>query len=374
MNTRPIPVNDLRRHTDAIAGELTAAIGRVIARGWFVLGPEVEAFEQEFGAYCGVAHCIGVASGTDALELALRGLGIGPGDQVATVANAGMYSTVAIRAIGAIPVYVEISASNLIVDPDALAAALTPHVRAVIITHLYGQMADMPRVLDVARGASVPVIEDCAQAHGAVLHGKRAGSWGDAGCFSFYPTKNLGALGDGGAVVTANGEMARRLRSLRQYGWTTKYRSTVGGGINSRLDEVQAAVLRAKLPYLDGWNSKRRAIAQAYCERLNPLGVWPAFGPGADYVAHLCVIRTPRRDELGASLRETNIGTDIHYPVPDYAQESCLDLGYRPDCLPVTEAACREVLTLPCFPELRPSELSAILDRVQHFLGQPAEL
>jgi len=259
-------------------------------------------------------------------------------------------------------------------DPDALAAGLTPWLRAVIVTHLYGQMADMPRVLAVARSAGVAVIEDCAQAHGAVLQGKRAGSWGDAGCFSFYPTKNLGALGDGGAVVTEDSELARKLRFLRQYGWTTKYRSTVAGGMNSRLDEVQAAVLRAKLPHLDEWNTRRRAIAQAYGERLHPMGVWPAFGRGADYVAHLCVIRTRRRDELRASLAEMDIGSDIHYPVPDYAQESCRDLGYRTGHLPATEAACSEVLTLPCFPELHPGELSTILDCVQQILGQPAGL
>ena len=362
MTPDTIPLNDLKRQTESLAVELRAAAERVLARGWFVLGPEVEAFELEFAAYCGVGQCVALANGTEALELALRTVGVGPGDQVATVANAGGYSTTAIRAIGALPLYVEIDWLTLEMDPRALAAALTPEVKAVIVTHLYGQMANVESILAAAGRLGIPVVEDCAQAHGAELHGKRAGGWGAIGCYSFYPTKNLGALGDGGAVVTNDAALARTVRQLRQYGWNGKYVSTLAGGRNSRLDELQAAFLRAKLPHLDGWNVRRRAVALAYDTGLAD-GNLRLTAPGLDSsnVAHLYVVRSPERRALQAALKAAGIGSDIHYPVPDHLQESGRDLGYRPGQFPLTEAACNQVLTLPCFPELRPDEIKRVI-------------
>jgi dTDP-4-amino-4,6-dideoxygalactose transaminase len=359
-----IPLNDLQRHTASISAELHAAADRVMARGYYVMGPEVEAFEHEFAAYCGTAECVALANGTDALELALRALGVGPGDTVATVANAGGYSTTAIRAIGALPLYVEIGWASMNMDPQALAAALTPKVKAVIATHLYGLMADMESLLAAAGRLGIPVVEDCAQAQGAEQGGKRAGSWGAIGCYSFYPTKNLGALGDGGAVVTDDPALARTIRQLRQYGWNSKYVSTVAGGRNSRLDEMQAAFLRTKLSHLDGWNARRRAVAVAYNAGLAGLDLrWPSR-LGADCVAHLYVVRSQQRAALQAALKAASIGTDIHYPVPDHLQESGRDLGYKPAQLPLTEAACDQVLTLPCFPELRSDEIERVVAAV----------
>lgn len=356
-------INDLRRHNDTLAAEVRAALERVLARGWFILGPEVEAFEREFAQACGAGHAVGVANGTDALELAVRALGIGPGDEVITVANAGGYSSTAIRAAGARPVYVDVEPRSLNMDPAALAGALTARTRAVIVTHLYGRMAEMPRLLEVAQRAGVPVIEDCAQAHGAAHHGRPAGSWGAAGCFSFYPTKNLGAVGDGGAVVTSDGALAERLRRLRQYGWTEKYRSGLGGGRNSRLDEMQAAVLRAKLPHLPAFNARRRAVARAYQEALRGAPLELPEELGEQYVAHLYVVRTARRDALRAALAARGISAEVHYPVPDHWQEPWRE----PAALPVTERAAREVLTLPCFPEMTGEEVALVGRAVMEF-------
>ncbi len=364
MPTDTVPLNDLKRHTQSIAAELRAAMERVLARGQFVLGPEVEGFEHEFAAYCGTSYCVAMANGTDALELALRSVGVGPGDQVATVANAGGYSTAAIRAIGAIPVYVEISADGLNMSPEAFAAALTPAVRAVIVTHLYGQMADMPPLLAAADRLGIPVIEDCAQAHGAELNGRRAGSWGHVGCYSFYPTKNLGALGDGGAIVTHDEALARPARLLRQYGWSGKYLSSVSGGRNSRLDEIQAALLRTELPHLDGWNSRRRAIAAAYDSGLAALDLRLPGSLGLDYVAHLYVVRSAQREALQTALAAAGVATAVHYPVADHLQASSQDLGLARGYLPLTEAACDQVLTLPCFPELRDDEVTRVITAV----------
>ena len=318
---RPVALNDLLRQTTALQGELSASVNRVLASGWYILGRECTAFEAEFAAYCGVAHCVSVANGTDALELALRALGIGPGDIVATVANAGGYSTTAIRAIGAEPLYIDIDPATMNMSAADLAARLTPAVRAVIATHLYGRMADLPALLAVTGREGVPLVEDCAQAHGAAIGGKKAGSWGALACFSFYPTKNLGALGDGGAVTTNHQRLAQRVKSLRQYGWSSKYQCAEYGR-NSRMDEMQAAILRAKLPHLDAWNARRREIAATYSAALagRPIQCPPDFGE--DYVAHLYVIRTQARDQVRAALKACGIATDIHYPVPDHLQEA----------------------------------------------------
>ena len=367
-----IPINDLKRHHAPLEGELAAAVHRVLSGGRYILGPEVEAFEQEFARYCGVEYCAGVGNGTDALELALGAVGIGPGAEVATVANAGMYGTTAILRVGAAPLYIDVDGRSMTMSPRALDAAVSggPEGRpaavpaAVIVTHLYGQLAEIEELLAIAGRKNIPVIEDCAQAHGAERAGRKAGSWGTLGCFSFYPTKNLGAAGDGGAVVTADAALARKVRALRQYGWTGKYRSTVAGGRNSRLDEIQAAVLRTKLPHLDGWNARRREIARLYRRALAGSGVaLPLMGD--DYVAHLYVIRSPHRERIRGALAAAGIGTDVHYPVPDHQQESVRQIAFRRTRLPVTEACAAEVLTLPCFPEMTDEEAAAVAEQVE---------
>ncbi len=354
-----IPINDLKRHHEPLASELAAAVNRVVSRGWYILGPEVEAFETEFARYCGVPHSIGVANGTDALELALRAVAIGPGSEVATVANAGMYSTTAILRAGAMPVYVDVDERSMTMSPAALRSVMSADTAAVIATHLYGQMAEVEALRDIAERENIPVIEDCAQAHGAERAGRKSGSRGTLGCFSFYPTKNLGALGDGGAIVTADASLAAKVRALRQYGWTAKYRSTVAGGRNSRLDEMQAAVLRAKLPHLDGWNERRREIARMYGEALAGSGLTLPSGD-RDYVAHLYVIRSAQRERIRNALAAAGIGTDVHYPVPDHWQDSVRGVAFRGTDLPVTEACAGEVLTLPCFPEMTDGEVAEV--------------
>lgn len=354
-----IALNDLARHNAPLRAELDAAIARVADRGWYILGPEVEAFEREFAAYCGTGECVAVANGTDALELALRALGLGPGDEVAAAANAGMYATAAIRAAGAAPVFADVDASTLLMDPAALASAFTLRTRAAIVTHLYGRLADVGGLAGIARQRGVALIEDCAQAHGAQAQGAKAGSFGALGCFSFYPTKNLGALGDAGAVVTSDGALAARVRALRTYGWGAKYHCTMEGGMNSRMDEVQAAVLRAKLSRLDGWNLRRRAIAARYAGTIaHPAIVAPPVAvPGAD-VVHLYVVRTRERESLRAHLADAGVATDVHYPVPDHLQPGGR-VSPSPR-LPNTERACAEVLSLPCYPELTDAEVDEV--------------
>jgi dTDP-4-amino-4,6-dideoxygalactose transaminase len=359
-----VALNDLERHFAPHLAELETAARRVLKSGRFILGPDVVAFERAFAAYCGTAHCVAVGNGTDALELALRALGIGPGSRVATVANAGMYATTAIVAAGAEPCLVDIAGDTLLVDVDALSRAIA-HVRpaAVVVTHLYGRMAAMPRIVTLCRDAGVAVVEDCAQAHGATLAGAKAGSFGDVGCFSFYPTKNLGALGDGGAVVTGREDLARRLTALRQYGWSGKYVSEIAGGRNSRLDELQAALLSTLLPRLDAWNARRRAIAQTYSTRIAHPRVRcpdPAAARAGSDVAHLYVVQTPDRSGLAAHLRQAGIDTAVHYPVPDHRQPA-LRGRFADTTLPGCERACAEVLTLPCFPEMTAAEIDAVV-------------
>jgi dTDP-3-amino-2,3,6-trideoxy-4-keto-D-glucose/dTDP-3-amino-3,4,6-trideoxy-alpha-D-glucose/dTDP-2,6-dideoxy-D-kanosamine transaminase len=367
--SRTVALNDLLRQTKALEDELAAGVNRVLASGWYILGRECAAFEAEFAAYCGVAHCVSVANGTDALELALRSLGIGVGDRVATVANAGGYSSTAIRAVGAEPLYIDIDSSTMNMSARDLAARLTAErltgdVRAVIATHLYGRMADLPALLTVTGRAAVPLVEDCAQAHGAAIGGKKAGSWGALACFSFYPTKNLGALGDGGAVTTNDEQLAKRVRALRQYGWSGKYQCSEYGR-NSRMDEMQAAILRTKLQHLDGWNVRRREIAATYSAALAGQAVECPRDFGEDYVAHLYVIRGTARDRRREALQGGGIATDIHYPVPDHLQEAARGTRAARVQLPATEKAAREVLTLPCYPELEDGEISLVVDALQ---------
>ncbi len=359
-----ILINDLGRHTQAVNDEVREAIDRVVTRGWFVLGEECAAFEREFAAYCGTAHCIAVGNGTDALELALRALRIGPGRRVATVANAGFYATTAIRQVGADPVYVDVTAVDRLMDLSALADLVSAGaVDAVVLTHLFGTMHDALEARRIVDRAGIPLIEDCAQAHGARRDGHTAGSVGHAACFSFYPTKNLGALGDGGAVATSDPDLASRLSGLRQYGWSSKYRVELSEGRNSRLDELQAAALRAKLPHLDAWNARRREIVRRYGEGiLNPRISCPAPG-GAESVAHLYVVETSDPGGLKTHLAEADIASDVHYPIPDHRQPAIAGLRDWPE-LPVTERLATRVLTLPCYPELTDAELDCVIDRV----------
>jgi dTDP-3-amino-2,3,6-trideoxy-4-keto-D-glucose/dTDP-3-amino-3,4,6-trideoxy-alpha-D-glucose/dTDP-2,6-dideoxy-D-kanosamine transaminase len=345
--------------------DFQSAIERVLARYSYILGEEVGAFEREFAAYIGMPHCLSLANGTDALELGLRAVGVDAGDLVACVANAGFYGSTALHGIGARPLYVDIDPATMQMSPAALEQVLRQPVKAVLVTHLHGAMADIEAIAALAARAGVPLVEDCAQAHGAARGGRRAGSFGQVGCFSFYPTKNLGALGDGGAVACRDEATTARVRTLRQYGWSTKYHVDTPHGRNSRLDEVQAAVLREKLPHLDRWNGLRRDIASRYNAAFRDLPVRLPASLGEDYVAHLYVIRLEGRDALRKHLQESGIGTDVHYPVPDHRQRA-YSVNPMP-ALPVTEAAAGEVLTLPCFPGLTDAEVATVIDAVRSF-------
>lgn len=364
--TPRIPLNSLSRHIAPLQQQLATIAEKVIQSGHYVLGPAVQSFEAEFAAYCGVRHCAGVGNGTDALELALRAAGVRAGDKVAVVANAAMYSATAALAIGAVPVFVDVG-EDANMDPDSLSNAVAVGLSAVVITHLYGRLADAEALAEVARQARVPVIEDCAQAHGARdAAGRAAGSLADVAAFSFYPTKNLGAIGDGGAVVTDNPAIAENVRKLRQYGWGGKYRNELPGGRNSRLDELQAAFLSVMLPHLDAWNERRREIANFYSANIeNPAITVPRPG-GAEYVGHLYVVRTERRDALRKHLDACGIDTDIHYPIPDHHQP-CFGGAFKSVRLESTERLAATALTLPCFPELLDSEVEQVVQACSRF-------
>jgi dTDP-4-amino-4,6-dideoxygalactose transaminase len=349
--------------------DFLSAIKKVLDRHWYVLGEEVSGFESEFSQYIGVDHCVSMANGTDALEIALRSVGVEPGDFVVTVANAGFYSSTAIHAIGATPLYVDVTESTMTMSVDSLAEALKQKPKCVIVTHLYGRMAPIKQLLAMTREAGVTLIEDCAQSHGAKYEGRQAGSWGDAACFSFYPTKNLGALGDGGAVVTNRGDIASRLRTLRQYGWSSKYHVGHAGGKNSRLDEIQAAILRVKLPLLDSWNEARRDIASRYNEAFASLAVDALPPVDESFVGHLYVLRTHNRDALRDFLKIQGISTDIHYPIPDHRQAAYP----QPDIvgsLNVTDTLCKTLVTLPCFPGMKNEEVTSVISAVRKFFEQ----
>lgn len=341
-----------------------AAIDRVLASGQYVLGAEVEAFESEFAEYLGGGHAVGVANGTDALELALRAAGVGGGDVVATVANTVSATAAAINAIGAIPRFVEIDADTMVMSADALEAVLSRQsgrIKAVVPVHLYGYPADMPRLRQICESHSARLVEDCAQSHGAVVGGRRTGAWGHLAAFSFYPTKNLGALGDGGAVFTRDADLAERVCLLRQYGWRTRYVSEVPGR-NSRLDELQAAILRVKLRSLDAENTHRRRLAERYMNRLAsaPL-VLPPRPRDEEPVYHQFTVRTPARDTVRAAMLEQGIACGVLYAVPLHRQPAWLDAGLS---LPVSERACAEVLCLPCHSGLQIEDADRVSDAV----------
>lgn len=356
-----IPFNALnRQHQGKLGEELRLIADRVINSGWYVLGKEVASFEREFANYCGVRHCVSVANGSEALQLAIACLDLPEGCEIAAAANAAMYGTLAILANDKRPRFVDVDGEMATLDSEALEAAISPATRAVVVTHLYGRLADMDAIHAIANRHGLRVVEDCAQAHGASRNGKRAGSFGDVGCFSFYPTKNLGALGDGGAVVTHDDALAERLRQLRQYGWQRKYDVRVPHGRNSRLDEMQAAFLVAKLPHLDDWNERRRAIAFRYSASITKPGIVVPHVPDAGYVAHLYVVQCQRRESLRSHLAASGIGTDVHYPIPDYRQAVFAD-RFAQVSLPITESLAATCLSLPCFPELEDGEVADVI-------------
>jgi len=357
-----IPINDLLRQSMSGEVDFRPAVERVIARGQYLLGPECAAFETTFAEYCGVPYCVGVANGTDALELTFRALGIGLGARVATVANAGFYTAAALDIVGAVPVYIDVDPVSQLMDLTLLRIEAA-EVQAIVVTHLFGLMHDAEELRRIADLAGIPLIEDCAQAHGARRNGIQAGSLGDAGCFSFYPTKNLGGIGDGGAIVTRNPDLFKRLKSLGQYGWETKYRVVRPGGRNSRLDEIQAAVLRAKLPYLDCSNARRRDIATRYSTLISHQKITCPPVRGDEYVAHLYVINCLDRADLQEHLLRSEIISDIHYPIPDHLQPVREAMKPHPP-LPVTESLASQILTLPCFPGLTDAEVEYVVKSV----------
>jgi dTDP-3-amino-3,4,6-trideoxy-alpha-D-glucose transaminase len=342
------------------AGELQAALQRVLDSGWYVLGPEVEAFEAAFAAYHSLPHAVAVANGTDAIELALRAAGIGRGDEVITVAHTAAATVCAVERAGARPVLVDIDPNSYTMDPAAARAAVTSRTRALLPVHLYGHPADMLALGALAREAGLLLIEDCAQAHGARYDGKLVGTFGDLAAFSFYPTKNLGALGDGGAVLTRNAFLAERLRRLRNYGQAKRYHH-LERGINSRLDEMQAAILRVKLAHMDEHNAVRRHLAEHYHAQLRGVSC-PLPRPAAlvHHVYHLYVIRHARRQWLAERLKAAGIETLIHYPVPVHLQPAYADLGYVAGSLPVTEQVAREVLSLPLYVGLKEKQVDRV--------------
>jgi dTDP-4-amino-4,6-dideoxygalactose transaminase len=351
----------------ALKAEIDAAVARALSSGWYVLGNELRAFETEFAAWLGVPAVIGCGNGTDAIALALRGLGIGAGATVVTVSHTAVATVAAIEMAGATPLLIDIDPVHYTMDPDALSAVLEtpprglPPIRAVVPVHLYGQPADLDRIVPLCRQHGVALIEDCAQAHGARLHGRRVGTFGDAATFSFYPTKNLGALGDGGAVAVADPDLAARIAALRQYGWHQHYISDEIG-VNSRLDELQAAILRVKLRHLDGHNARRVAIAREYTQALaGSTLLAPQPRGDADHVYHLYVTRSPDRDRVQAKLRDAAVGTGIHYPVPVHLQPAYAGrIALGPSGCKETEAAAREILSLPIYPELTDAQIATV--------------
>ncbi|MCG3175115.1 MAG: dTDP-3-amino-3,4,6-trideoxy-alpha-D-glucose transaminase [Candidatus Omnitrophica bacterium] len=361
-----VPFFDLKRQNAALRSRLDAAVAQVVDDTAFILGEEVARFEADFAAYVGTRYAVGVNSGLDALALSLRALGVGPGDEVIVPANTFIATALAVDSCGARAVFVDCDPRTLLMDLEAARRALTPRTKAVLPVHLYGHPLDLSPVREVLRERGVRVIEDACQAHGARIGDRSCGAMGEAGCFSFYPSKNLGAFGDGGMITTDDEKLRDRLRLLRSYGSVVKYRHETAGW-NSRLDTVQAAVLRVKLPYLDGWNDRRRQLAARYRSALEGArGIeLPVELPGARHVYHLYIVRCDRRDELKAHLESRGIGTGIHYPVPIHRQPAYAAAAGQ--SFPVAEAESARLLSLPMFPEMKDEEVDAVCDAVRAF-------
>lgn len=360
-----IPFLDLKAPHQELQSELDEVWARVRDSGWYILGPEVDAFEREYAAYCGAQHCVGVANGLDALHLALRALGVGTGDEVIVPSNTYIATWLAVSQCGAVPVPVEPDPATHNLDPERVEAAITPRTKVILPVHLYGQPADLDSILSIARRYGLRVLEDAAQAHGARYKGQRIGAHGDAVAWSFYPGKNLGALGDAGAVTTNDPELADRLRVLRNYGSRVKYVNEVQGW-NSRLDPLQAAILRVKLAHLDEWNARRAEIAALYLRELADCGVvLPQVPDWAQPVWHLFVVRHPRRDDFQQRLAQAGVQTLIHYPIPPHRQAAYAGLGIAPGTLPIAERLAAEVLSLPIGPHLSGAQAEQVVAAVK---------
>ena len=351
--------------------EIEDAVLRVLRSDRYILGPEVSALEQEFAAYIGTTHAVGVANGTDALELALRALDLKPSDEVITVSHTAVATVAAIEAAGAVPVLVDVDPDFYTLNSTQLMEVLSSHTRAVIVVHLYGQAADLDEISAFCKQHNLMLIEDGSQAHGAKWHGKRLGSIGDIGCFSCYPTKNLGAIGDAGLVTTSDEKLAHKIRILREYGWQKRYISDIPGR-NSRLDEMQAAILRIKLQHLDDDNQNRRDLAAQYTTLLGDGASSPAIRQGAEHVFHLYVVRTTRRQDLMAHLKSQDIHTAIHYPVPVHLQPAYKGRVRTARSMEVTERLAQEVLSLPIYPELGVDSVSQVAQTIKNFVAQDA--
>lgn len=375
MSQPMVPLNDLRRVYASRERELRTAVEATLASGWWLNGEQVHEFCREFARYLGVDNCIGVANGTDALEIAMRALirvRAPAGREVVTVANAGGYSTTACRLLGLTPVYADIEEATQLGSPESILSCITAETAFVVVTHLYGGVVDVPRLramLDEAGHQRLAILEDCAQAHGARIGKDAVGSFGDIAIFSFYPTKNLGAVGDGGAIVTSDPELAQAVQALRQYGWGAKYEVDMPQGRNSRLDELQAAVLRVLLPGLDEGNSRRRKILLRYSEAA-PSNV-RLVNSGNGSVAHLAVALCERRDELRAHLANSRVATELHYPILDCDQPGWRDLPFRlaPGGIPVARLSVKQLLTLPCFPDMSEDEVVHVCDALAEWEG-----
>lgn len=360
-----IPFVNLRKQYRGIKKEIDGAIKEVLGKGQFVLGDQVNQFEKEFARYCGSKYAIGVASGTDALELSLRALGVKEGDEVITAPNSAVATAMAILAVGAKPVFVDIESGTLNINPELVERSITSKTKVILPVHLFGNPAEMDKILKIAKKHKLAVIEDACQAHGAKYLAKKAGTWGKMGCFSFYQTKNLGAYGDGGAVVTNDKRLYKILLALRQYGWNEKKESEMFGR-NSRLDEIQAAVLRVKLRHLNDWTQKRRQIAKSYGRLLKktPLKLPTENG---FHVFHLYVVQTPLRNKLKSFLEKRGIKTTVHYPVIIPSQPYFSKLGYKNNCCPEAEKINSKILSLPIYPEMTTTEVKKICQTIKEF-------
>lgn len=369
MNAITITQNNPKAGYLAHKAEIDAAIAEVLESGWYILGKQVASFEEEFARFVGIDYAIGVANGTDALHLALRGLGIGPGDGVITVSHTAVATVAAIELAGATPILVDVEPDTFLMDLNQVEEVLrsfTPPPKAILPVHLYGQMVDMPALVALAQRYGANVIEDCSQAHGATWEGKQAGTFGDVATFSLYPTKNLGALGDGGIVVTGDENLAVKIRQLREYGW--EKRLSLMPGLNSRLDEMQAAILRVKLRHLAAENVRRQEIAKLYNRALADSDMkTPFVAPYASHVYHQYVIRTPQRDRLQQWLREQGVGTLIHYPQPVHSQPAYLNRLRTSSTLAQTEKLVGEILSLPMFPQLKDADPQFVIDTLRNF-------
>lgn len=359
-----VPMFNLSNMTDV--AKLTKVATRVLNSNQHILGVSVDQFEKKFSNYIGVNHCLGVANGTDALVIALRSIGIKKNDEVATVANAGFYTCTALNLIGAIPIFIDVDPDSLLIDPSDLEKKLAANnIKAVVVTHLYGQVAPIKNVIEMCSNRGIMVLEDCAQANGAQVEGKKVGSFGDISTFSFYPTKNLGAVGDGGAVLTNSDEIAKTVMKIRQYGWGEKYSIEIENGTNSRLDELQAAFLVEKLDELDNWNQQRIAISKLYVNAFEKTKV-RVLKETLKGVAHLFVILTDNRNELIKHLTKNNIQSGIHYPISDHKQEIYKD-KFKDVFLPVTDRSVDSILSIPIYPGMRQEEINHVINVISNF-------